>query len=67
MSKINYINNIDLSYYDLNQSIQRIKDITPNDIDWDYELASNIDIIWIKCEELEVYCRALKDKLRGDE
>ena len=63
MNIINYINNIDLFYYELNQAIDRIKNITPDDIDWDYELASNTDIICMTCVELEVYCRALRDKL----
>jgi hypothetical protein len=59
----NYINNIDLFYYKLNQAIDRIKDITPNDINWRYDLAHNTDIICMTCVELEVYSRALRDKL----
>lgn len=67
MKSFNYIENIDSLYIELNRAIHRIKNISPNDIDWDYELCSDFDIIYNNSYELELYCRALKDKLRGDE
>ena len=57
---------IDNELKDLDKTISIIKKIGYY-IDSDDDLAYETHIIWLTCEKLEIYCRALRDKLNESE
>jgi len=55
---------VDIELEHLNKTISTIKKIGYS-VDSDDDLVYNMDLIWMTCEKLELYTRALRDKLEN--
>jgi len=59
----NYVDHIGSAIDDLQYIINFFAKINNLSIDYEYEIGDNFDRIMQSCEQMEVYCRALRDKL----
>lgn len=59
------VNRISNRMYDLDIARSRIIGLSYNNIDYNYELAYYFDILRITSIELEINCRALRDKIEN--